>query len=142
MIQNVLAFVVLSEEDDVLLVQPDKKESVAGDLYALVGTNVEQGETVLQAIRREVKEEINLGLPESDFSLMHVSHGKDSKHEFIAFFFHVDISEFSLEDNESSKYSDMEFFDINELPNNIIPSHEQALDSIKKAVLYSEHGWD
>ena len=57
--QNIGVFVLLTCEDEVLLI----KRSYNGRLWWLPGGAVEEGEPVLEALQREVREEIGLTLP-------------------------------------------------------------------------------
>lgn len=74
---------------------------------------------------------------------MHVLHRKGTETEFVALCFKVDISERDTPSNkEPDKHDDMKFFNINELPENIIPAHKQIIQCIDRAIFYSEHGWN
>lgn len=110
--------------------------------YGLVGGKVEPGETALKAIKREVSEETALDIAESAFELVHVLHRKGTETEFIALFFKADISTMHLpKNNEPDKHDEVRFFDIGQLPDNVLPAHKQALQCIQKNRFYSEHGW-
>ena len=110
-------------------------------LYSLVGGKAELHETALHAIKREVKEEVGLDLPESSFILIHTLHRKGTENELIALCFKADISGMHPQNMEPHKHDDLRFFDLNNLPLNIIPAHKQAIGFIQKDIPYSEHGW-
>ena len=42
---------------------------------------------------------------------------------------------------EPNKCDDMSWFDLNNLPDNIIPYEKYALECINKKIFYSEFGW-
>jgi 8-oxo-dGTP diphosphatase len=111
-------------------------------LYSLPGGKVEEGETVKQAIKREIYEEVGLDLPQADFNLVHTFHRKGTENEMIVLCFKADITTMPAPTNkEPEKHDDMRFFNLNQLPENMIPAHKQALEYIKKGTAYSEHGW-
>ena len=136
----VLAFACLGNE--VLLVRRSSDQTFGAGLYSMVGGKVEQGETARQAIKREVREETGLDIPETAFELMHTLHRKGTETEFIALCFKVDLTGMPAPHNtEPDQHDDMRFFPLNQLPENIVPAHKQAIECIRKNVHYSEHGW-
>jgi 8-oxo-dGTP diphosphatase len=135
----VLAFLCIG--NDVLLVRRGHV-SFGAEMYSIVGGKVEKGERALQAIKREVLEETRLDIPESDFELVHTFHRKGTEAEFMALCFKVDITHMPAPyNNEPEKHDDMRFFKIDQLPENILPAHKQAIEGIEKNIRYSEHGW-
>lgn len=135
-----IAFLCIGEE--ILLVRRCSQSFGKGS-YSMVGGKVEQGESFLKAVAREVCEETTLVIPEDAFELMHIFHRKGTDTEFITLCFKVDIAHLpSPYNNEPDKHDDMRFFNVNELPVNILPAHKQAIECIQQNVSYSEHGWD
>lgn len=129
----------LKKGDEVLLIR--RYNAAFGDgLYSLVGGKLETGETALQAIKREVAEEVALDIAESAFTLVHTLHRKGMQ-EFIALCFVADISTLNPKNNEPDKHDDMRFFPMDALPVNMVPAHEQILQAIASGKNYSEHGW-
>jgi 8-oxo-dGTP diphosphatase len=140
---NIFVLVLLyTNNETILLLRRSPSQIFAPGLYSLVGGKVERGETALQAIKREVFEEVNLELPESSFKLVHTMHRNGTEGNFIGLFFSVNISQLQTPyNNEPHKHDDMRFFNIHTLPKNIIPSHKQAIECIQNSIAYSEHGW-
>lgn len=111
-------------------------------LYCLVGGKLEAGETALQAIRREVLEEVGLDIPTKEFALVHTFHRKGTENAIIGLCFKADIANLPKPiNNEPDKHDDVGFFKLDQLPGNIIPAHKQAVECIKQHIYYSEHGW-
>lgn len=134
----ILAF--LYSGDDILLFRR-KDVSFGSGLYSLPGGLIQQGETVRHAIAREVREELGLDISETDFELVHTFNRKGTETEFMVLVFKADISGMQPKNNEPTKHDDMRFFNLQQLPENIIPAHKQAIEYIKKGISYSEHGW-
>lgn len=135
----ILAYLYL--DNTVLLIRRSSQDFGRG-LYSLLGGKVEQGESALRAIRREVLEEVGLDIPESAFKLVHTLHRKGTETEFIALCFKADISVLPAPyNNEPDKHNDVRLFDVTQLPVNIIPAHKQIIECIQQNIAYSEHGW-
>jgi 8-oxo-dGTP diphosphatase len=133
---------LLYKDNDLLLVRRHNVDFGSG-LYSFVGGAVNEGERALQAIQREVKEETGLSVPEEDFSLVHIINRKGTENNMVILFFMADIAAMPKPViKEPKKHDDMRFFRFDELPENMIPAHKQALECITIHSPYSEHGWE
>jgi 8-oxo-dGTP pyrophosphatase MutT (NUDIX family) len=138
---NLFVLALLCNGNDVLLLRRCNA-SFGNGLYSMVGGKVDPGERALHAIKREVLEEVGLDIPESSFELVHTFHRKGPDGDLVALCFKVDVSRLSLpKNNEPEKHDDMRFFPLDQLPENILPAHRQAIMGIQKGSSYSEHGW-
>lgn len=139
---NLYSRAFLYADNEVLLLRRCNV-SFGNGLYSLCGGRVEQHETARQAIKREVYEEVHLFIPEQEFQLVHVFHRKSDAELFVVLCFKVNISDMvQPSNNEPEKHDDLRFFAIEQLPDNIIPAHKQAIECIKQNISYSEHGWE
>jgi 8-oxo-dGTP diphosphatase len=132
---------LLCSGSDVLLLRRSHVDFGSG-LYSLVGGSVQQDETALHAMSREVSEEVDLEIPSSKFQLVHVIHRQGTENPLILLFFKADVSGMHPKNNEPDKHDDMRWFSLNQLPENMIPAHKQALECIGKKLLFSQHGWE
>lgn len=112
--------------------------------YSMVAGHVDKGETFTQCLIREVKEEAGIMLSSDDLKVAHVMHrnsGTEENNERVDVFFVAGKWDGEIENKEQNKCDDLSWFDLNSLPDNIIPYVKQAIDCIKNKVFYSEQGW-
>lgn len=114
--------------------------------YSLPAGHVDKGETFTQCVIREAKEEIGVDLKPEDVKVAHLMHrfsGAEWGDEGyrIDVFFTAEKWENTPEIKEHDKCDDLSWFDLNNLPDNMIPYIRKALDFINKKVFYSELGW-
>lgn len=109
--------------------------------YSLVGGKVEAGETALQAVIREIKEEVGLELSPKDLTFVHALHRRGTESEFVALCFKADITGKKFFNAEPQKHDAASLFDLSALPDNILEAHKQVIKEALKDGYYSEHGW-
>lgn len=139
------SYLVLIKEGKVLLQRRFNTGYMDGN-YSLPAGHVDKGETFTQCVIRESKEEIGVDIRPDDLKVAHLMHrfsgvewGDDGYR--IDVFFTAEKWENVPEIKEYDKCDDLSWFDLNDLPNNIIPYIRQAIDCISKKVFYSEFGW-
>lgn len=114
--------------------------------YSLIAGHVEEGESVLQTLIRETKEEADLIIEESDVKLAHVMHRRKTRKttmqdERIDFFFECRSWKGEPKIMETDKCDDLKWFGVDELPENVIPYIAQAINLANKGKPYSELSW-
>ena len=109
--------------------------------YGVVAGHLDGGETFLQAMVREAREEAGIGLDASALEVVHVMHRKAGSDERIDFF--IKAVEWVGEPRimEPGKCDGMAWFGLDSLPGNTVPYVRQALESIRKNEFYGEFGW-
>lgn len=108
--------------------------------YSVVAGHIDGNETIKNACIREANEEANITIKEDDLNVVHVMHRK-SNDERIDFFVECKIWSGEITNNEPNKCNDLSFFDLNNLPTNIIPYVKFAIENYRNNILYSELGW-
>lgn len=108
--------------------------------YGLPAGHLEKNETLKEAVIREVKEEVGLDIEESNLSFYHVMHRneKSDNSEYIDFFFKVEYWETEPKNNEPDKSEKIEWFDLDSLPENIVPNVKAAIQYYRNKLIISE----
>ena len=112
--------------------------------YSMVAGHVDKGETFTRCIIRETEEESGMILKTENLKVAHImcrNSGTEENNERVDIFFVAEKWYGKIENREPHKCDDLSWFDLDNLPANIIPYIKQAIDYIKNKVFYSEHGW-
>lgn len=102
--------------------------------YELPGGHVEAEEDLLDAMIREAKEELNIELKREDLKIEHILH--HYKGNRIKFIISAKKDEGTLQVGEPDKCEKIEWFDINNLPENIEQRARNVLKEIQKGIFY------
>lgn len=105
--------------------------------YSVPAGHVEDGETLTQALVREVKEEIGISLDETTVKLGHVMHRRESDIR-MDFFFTAERWSGEIKNIELNKCDDLRWFPLDKLPRNTIPYIRVAIKALKDGRIYSE----
>ena len=107
---------IINKENQILLQKRAiTKKSNPGKWDCAAAGHVLAGETSIEAIKREAKEEINLNIHENDLKLIYSGKGKDDKIQFHDVFLlrsNININEINLQKEE---VEDVKFFKVNQL---------------------------
>ena len=136
------AYVIFHDGNKILLQRRYNTGYEDGN-YSFVSGHVEQGESYINAIIREAKEEAGVELKPEDLRFVHLMHrkGEDSYNERADVFFAAERWDGEIKNAEPHKCDDLSWFDKNNLPENLIPYIRGVLGYIDKGVMYSEYGW-
>jgi len=132
-------YLFLIKDNKILLLKRYKTGYEDGN-YGLPAGHLEENESAVQALCREVKEEISIRLKPQRLKLVHVMHRKESDNRIDLFFITKSYQGIPI-NNEPNKCDDINWFPINHLPPNTIPYIKQAIENYFKNVFYSERGW-
>lgn len=102
--------------------------------YELPGGHVEEGEDLIDAMIREAKEELNINLKRENLSIVHILH----HYKADRIIFRILAKEYAgnIQIGEPDKCEKLEWFDINELPNNIDIKSKNDLKEISQGIFY------
>jgi mutator protein MutT len=134
------AIIVRKGEKILLMKRPQK--ALSGGFWAFPGGAIDGKETITSATIRESYEELGITINQNDLKFLHILHVKvDSEQEYINFFFETEKWQGELKVMEPHKCDEIAMFDINDLPKNILPTHQHVVNMVKKGIYFSEFGW-
>lgn len=134
------AYLYLEKNNKILLQRRFNTGYCDGE-YSLVAGHLDGGESFKQAIIRETKEETGAILNIKNIKVVHVMHRKDIG-ERLDVFMIAKTWQGKIKNIEPHKCDDLSWFDLNNLPKNVIPYVKFAIQNIKKNIFYSEFGWE
>jgi 8-oxo-dGTP diphosphatase len=137
------SYLVLIQNNKILLLRRFNTGYEDGK-YSMVAGHVDEGETFTQCIIREAKEEAGIILKLVDLKVAHIMHrnlGSDEYHERVDVFFIAEKWEGEIINKEPHKCDKLSWFDLDELPDDVIPYIKQAIECINNKIIYSEYGW-
>ena len=108
--------------------------------WHLPAGHLESGESVVQALIRETKEEIGITIAPEDVEFTHIMHSSSSGGR-AAFFFAVRRWDGTPENREPEKCSELAWFPLDALPDRMIGYCREALDRIAVGEHFSVYGW-
>ncbi|MFH0749927.1 MAG: NUDIX domain-containing protein [Candidatus Gottesmanbacteria bacterium] len=137
MIASSYAFFI--KKNNILLSRRFQTGYADGKLSVPAG-HVEDGETITQALIREMREEVGITLIPSQFLLSHIMHRKSDDIR-IDFFFRINSWSGTLKNMEPEKCNQLVWTPLDALPRDVVPYVSHAIHCVCKNIFYSEFGW-
>lgn len=109
--------------------------------YGLVAGHGEQNENARETLIREAKEEAGIDIKLENIELAHVMHRKAALDERVDFFFEAKDYEGTPKIMEPEKCDEIQWFPLDNLPENTIDYIRQAIKNYRSGKFYSEYGW-
>jgi len=106
------------------------------EMYDLPGGHLEEGEDIFDAIIREAKEEIGITIKREDLDMIHIYHRYNKG--VLKFIFKTDKYEGLLSNAEPDKSAEIKWIELDNLPENIVPSIKMELEKIKDKIFYNK----
>lgn len=109
--------------------------------YDIISGDTDGSESFNQIMIREAEKKLGIQIRSEDLEIVHVMHRLEFDGESIHFFVKADVWEGEPKIMEHDKYSDIKWFEIDNLPKNIIPYIKQAIGFAKNIhTFYSQVG--
>jgi len=134
-------YLILLKENKILLSRRFNTGWMDGH-YSLVAGHIDGNEPVSTAMAREAKEEAGIDIDKKDLLPATVIHRYYPDQEYVDFFFVAKKWNGEPKIMETDKCDDMSWFDLDDLPENILPYIKEAVLNYKKGVAFFESGWN
>ena len=133
---------ILKRGSEVLLIRRFNTGCEDG-MYGCAGGGLEAHEPVTQAVVREAEEELGIKLNKEALKTVHVVHRRnDLGQEMVGFFIEAFQWQGEPRNMEPHKCDDLQWFNINALPDNCQPTFKHVVAMLKNDVFFSEMGWE
>ena len=112
--------------------------------YGLPSGKVEVGEAGLAGAIREIKEEVAVDIKPEDLELVLTMHRQNKGNhapEWLDLIFEARSWEGELTNAEPDLHGELAWLDPNNLPENMVPPVQAAIEAIIQGKNYAEYGW-
>jgi len=123
------AIIVINEENKILLGK--RKNSFKQGFFGLPGGRLEKKEKLVLCAVRELKEETNLDSKKISYLCVVKEWQEDEDHDFVHFIFVCQEWTNKLELLEPDKCESWQWFDLDKLPENVLPGHLAGINAQK-----------
>lgn len=134
------AYLVLIKDGQVLFLRRLNTGYRDGN-YSLVAGHLDGGETAKQCIIREASEEAGIVVSSEDLEVVHTMHRLAPDREYFDIYLRAEKWTGDITNMEPDKCDELKWYDMDGLPDNILPEVKFALENIDKNVHYGEFGW-
>lgn len=132
--------ILLIKDNKVLLLKRSPKIH-AGGFYSFPGGHVDGNETIREALARESFEELGIIISPEDLKFVHVVHRKNINSEYVTFYFSATNWIGVPVNKEPDKHEHMGWFEIDEIPENVIYVRHALMCYKTNIGQYIEEGW-
>lgn len=108
--------------------------------YSVIAGHLDGGEQYDLAMIREAKEEAGINIRPEDIRTVQVMHRK-SEDERMDFFFICDKWNGEIINMEPEKCDELSWFELDDLPQNIIPYIRTAINNYFNSIKFTKYGW-
>lgn len=131
---RVAVFLILIRDNKILLLRRQNTGWKDGN-YSLPSGHLESGETVIDAVIREASEEIGVTISQNDVQLVHTLHRAPDG--YIDLFFTASKWTGEIYNKEPNLCDDVSWFDLNQLPDIMIPAVKSAITKYQQGEVFS-----
>jgi ADP-ribose pyrophosphatase YjhB (NUDIX family) len=108
--------------------------------YSVIAGHLDGGEEVTTAMRREAREEAGIEIVPENLRVVGVMHRKSTE-ERIDFFLTATEWAGEITNREPTKCDELAWFDLDRLPENVIPYVRRALENYRRGRWFDSFGW-
>lgn len=136
----VAVHLILEQNNKILLLRRFNTGYEDGN-YSVVAGHVDGNESVIKAMQREALEEAGIMIEEPNLQIVHVMHRKAKDRESIDYFLKCNNYIGEIKIMEKNKCDELAFYEIDNLPQNVISYIKQAIGYYQQGVSFSVYGW-
>lgn len=132
---------ILRRDDEILLLKRANTGNQDG-MYNVIAGHLEQDELGSEAIIREAREETGITIEPNNLKFVHFVQRlpvNDNDEEYIDLFYEASVWQGDVINNEPDKCESLDWFRIDNLPNNTIPLLPVVIKKITNGQMYSEY---
>ncbi len=131
---------MLIKDGKVLLLR--RSHTGFGDgMYALPGGKIDDNESPVQAIVRELAEEIGIAISCENVELGTIFYFQGSTRECVAFVFKITAWEGEPYNKEPQKHDHCAWFSLSALPDTVLPRHVKMVHNVRAGICYADEGF-
>ena len=131
-----------TDNNEEILFQKRKNTGYCDGYYDLSASgHVDDNESMKRAMCREAKEELGIDIKEEDLEFVCIIHINFNGRIYYNGYFKTDRWCGEPIINETEKNEELKWFNINNLPSNIVNDRMIAIQNYKSNIKYSEYGW-
>ncbi|MBT4722650.1 NUDIX domain-containing protein [Candidatus Falkowbacteria bacterium] len=139
------SYLIIRKENKMLLHLRQNSGFMDG-YYGFVSGHLDGNESFTQCMIREAKEEAGIDIQAADLNVIHVANRSENLNpvplkERVDVFFEASKWQGEIKNMEPEKCAGLEWFDVDKLPDNIIPYNKKVLEQIDNKKNYSEIGY-
>ena len=128
-------------KDNSILLQRRFQTGFEDGNYGVPAGHLDGGETAREGGAREIREEIGVEINPQNMMVVHVMHRKATYDERIDFFMVASDYSGEITNMEPHKCDDLQFFPLDNLPENVVDYVKVAIENYRNGITYSEYGW-
>ncbi len=136
----VAVHLILIQNNQILLLRRYNTGYEDGN-YSVVAGHIDGNESVIHAMKREALEEAGITIDENDLEIVHIMHRKTPNRESIDYFLTCKNYTGEIQIMEKDKCDALKFYDLEHLPENVIPYVRKAIEYYQNGVSFSTYGW-
>ena len=136
----VAVHLILIQNNQILLLRRYNTGYEDGN-YSVVAGHLDGNENVIHAMQREAFEEAGIHIDETNLKIVHVMHRKAKDRESIDYFFTCKNYSGNIQIMETNKCDELRFYDLEHLPENVIPYVRKAIELYENGEKFSVYGW-
>lgn len=135
-----VGLILLNDKGQVLLQKRCNTGYMDGK-YGLVAGHLEKDESLVDGIIREAKEEIDAILDKNNIEFVCMIRRGDNCDYVNTYFKYINYNK-EIQRNELEKCLELKWFDIDKLPDNIIPNDKRAINNMNKKMYLDEYDFN